>query len=66
MTWTYDMLSGESHYQGERPMSYVELFDALERVKALHVITDTYPYTQCASDKMFWPCPTIRALRELS
>ena len=38
---------------------------ALERVRALHVIEEAVTARPwCASDKMLWPCPTTRALKE--
>ena len=41
----------------------------IERVMALHGIADCCDQCHrqsCAVDKMLWPCPTIRALEELS
>ena len=38
---------------------------ALARVAALHVIEEAVTANPwCASDKMLWPCPTTRALKE--
>lgn len=35
----------------------------IERIKALHVVEDTSARRPwCDSDKMLWPCPTIKAL----